>query len=283
VFRRLFCCPSRNIFALSDIYEQTTKHQTNLVVTEITMNAKKYFQLILLVAIVIASLATTNTASAASACGTSYYVVSGDTLRKIAAKCDTTVYALRRANPEIGSGDLIYPGQSLLLPGALLYGNNGFNTYIIARGDTLKILATRFNTSMDYLMSLNPDIANANVIYEGQRLIVPATGGNPTPPPTSSHLYSIKKGDTLKKISAWTNTTVDAILQVNPQITNPDLIYVGQTINLPASVNTYVVQRGDTLKKIASKFFTTTDSLLAYNPNITNADKIYVGQVIRLW
>jgi peptidoglycan endopeptidase LytE len=76
---------------------------------------------------------------------------------------------------------------------------------------------------------------------------------------------------------------VDAILQVNPQITNPNLIYVGQTINLPASVNTYVVQRSDTLKKIASKFFTTTSNILAYNPNITNPDKIYVGQVIRLW
>jgi peptidoglycan DL-endopeptidase LytE len=247
------------------------------------MNAKKYFQLILLVAIVIASFATTKTAFAASACGTSYYVISGDTLRKIATKCDTTVYALRRANPEIGSGDLIYPGQSLLLPGALLYGNNGFNTYIIARGDTLKALAARFNTSVDYLVSLNPDISNINVIYEGQRLIVPAAGGNPTPPPTSSRLYSIQRGDTLKKIATWTNTTIDAILQVNPQITNPNLIYVGQTINLPAYVNTYVVQRGDTLKKIANKFFTSVDNLLAYNPNITNADKIYVGQVIKLW
>ena len=247
------------------------------------MNVKKCFQFILLVAIVVASFATTNAAFAASTCGTNYYVVSGDTLRKIATKCNTTIYALRRANPEIGFGDLIYPGQSLLLPGALLSGNNGFNTYVIARGETLKLLASRFNTSMDYLASLNPDITNINVIYEGQRLIVPATGGNPTPPPTSNRLYKIQSGDTLKKIAAWTNTTVDAILQVNSQIANANLIYVGQSINLPASVNTYVVQRGDTLKKIASKFFTTTGNVLACNPNITNPDKIYVRQVIRLW
>jgi peptidoglycan endopeptidase LytE len=259
------------------------KYPTFQFFVEITMNAKKYFQLILLVALVVTSLATASTASAASACGTSYNVISGDTLRKIATKCDTTVYALRRANPEIGSGDLIYPGQALLLPGALVYGNNGFNTYIIARGDTLKTLAARFSTSTDYLVSLNPDITNINVIYEGQRLIVPAAGGNPTPPPISSHMYIIQKGDTLKKIATWTNTTVDAILQLNPQITNPNLIYVGQIINMPASVNTYIVQRSDTLKRIAAKFSTTLDSLLAYNPNITNADKIYVGQVIRLW
>lgn len=247
------------------------------------MNAKKYFQLVLLIAVVAASFASTHTAFAASACGTNYNVISGDTLRKIATKCDTTIYALRRANPEIGSGDLIYPGQSLLLPGALIYGNNGFNTYIIARGDTLKTLAARFNTTIDYLVSLNPDITNVNVIYEGQRLVVPAAGDIPTPPPASGHLYTIQKGDTLKKIAIWTKTTVDTILQVNPQIANPNLIYAGQIISLPVSVNTYVVQKGDTLKKIADKFFTTTDTLLAYNPNIANADKIYIGQVLKLW
>ena len=59
--------------------------------------------------------------AAAYYCGTSVTVVNGDTLRKIAERCGTTVYALRRANPEIGSGDLIYPNQALLLPGAILY------------------------------------------------------------------------------------------------------------------------------------------------------------------
>jgi LysM repeat protein len=245
------------------------------------MNAKKYFQIILLFAIVAASFTTTNTVFAASACGTSYNVISGDTLRTIATRCSTTVYALRRANPEIGSGDLIYPGQSLLLPGALLYGNNGFNTYIIARGDTLKMLATRFNTSVEYLVSLNPDITNVNVIYEGQRLVVPATG-NPTPPPVSSHMYIIQRGDTLKKMATWTNTTVDAILQVNPQINNPNLIYVGQIINLPGTVNSYVIQRGDTLKKIASRFGTTVESLTILN-GLSNPNKIYTGQLLRLW
>jgi LysM repeat protein len=247
------------------------------------MNTKKYFQLFLLVALLMASFATTHPALAAGYCSTSYTIISGDTLRKVAMKCDTTVYALRRANPEIGSGDLIYPGQALLLPGALVYGNNGFNTYIIARGETLKALATRFNTTIEYLVNLNPDITNANVIYEGQRLIVPTADGNPTPPPVSSHIYTVQRGDTLKKIAIGTNTTVDAILRINPQIANPNLIYVGQIINMPASVNTYIVQKGDTLKKVASKFSTTLDNLLIYNPNIANADKIYIGQVIRLW
>lgn len=248
------------------------------------MSTKKFFQLLVLVSVLVASLATTTGAMAAYSCGTSVTVVKGDTLRKIADRCGTTVYALRRANPEIGSGDLIYPNQVLLLPGAILYGNNGYNTYIVMRGDTLKVLANRFGTSMDVLASLNVDITNINVIYEGQRMVVPSGSGVPsTPPPASGGIYTVQRGDTLRKIADRLNTTVDAILKVNPQISNPNLIYAGQVINLPAGLSTYIVQKGDTLRIIAARFGTSVENLLGLNPQITNANLIYVGQVVRLW
>jgi peptidoglycan endopeptidase LytE len=248
------------------------------------MSTKKFFQLFVLIALLVASFATTTSASAAYSCGTSVTVVKGDTLRKIAERCGTTVYALRRANPEIGSGDLIYPNQVLLLPGAILYGNNGYNTYIVMRGDTLKSLANRFGTSLDVLLSLNKNITNANVIYEGQRLVVPSGSGVPsTPPPSSGQAYTVRRGDTLRIIAGRFNTTVDAILKVNPQISNANLIYAGQVINLPAGVSTHVVQKGDTLRIIAARYGTSVEALLKLNPKITNANLIYVGQVIRVW
>ncbi len=233
---------------------------------------------------VVASFATTSSAFAA-ACGTAVTVVSGDTLLKIANRCGTTVSALRRANPEIGSGSLIFPGQVLQLPGAILGTDGGYFIYIVARGDTLRSLASRFGTTVDALFAANPDITNANVIYEGQRLKVysgPVTPPPNNPPPPSGQVYYAQRGDTLRKIAAKFNTTVDAILRVNPQITNPNLIYVGQAITVPADVSTYQVQRGDTLRIIASKFGTTVDALLALNPNIWNANLIYAGQVIRV-
>lgn len=202
-------------------------------------------------------------------------------MTKIAAKCGTTVSALRRANPETGSGNKIYPGQVLLLPGALIKGNNGFDTYIIARGDTLKALAKQFDTTLEYLMSLNQDIKDPNVIYEGQRLVVPSTGSAPTPAP-SGHTYTVQKGDTLNKIAAYTFTTVADILKVNPQISDANKIYAGQVINLPVEVNRYTVQKGDTLNKIASKFNTTVESLKSLN-QLSDPDKIEAGQVLRLW
>jgi LysM repeat protein len=248
---------------------------------EVSMNTKKSLQIFILVAVLLASFASTSSAFAAS-CGTSVTVVSGDTLRKIADRCDTTISAIRRANPEIGLGNLIYPGQVLLLPGTILGSDGGYLIYIVARGDTLKSLAARFGSTVDSIVASNPGITNPNVIYEGHRLTIysgPSTPP-PAPPPASGQTYYVVKGDTLRKIAAKFNTTVDAILRVNPQIINPNVIYVGQAIAIPASPTSHIVQRGDTLRIIANKYSTTVDAILTLNPNIKNPNLIYVGQVI---
>lgn len=248
------------------------------------MNAKKSIQLFVLIAVLLAVFASTRPAFAAY-CGSSVTVAQGDTLRKIADRCGTTVSALRRANPHIGSGDLIFPGQVLQLPGTILGTDGGYFIYIVARGDTLKGLATRFGTTMDALLRDNPEIKNANVIYEGQWIkvyVAPATPPPSTPPPSSGQVYYVQRGDTLRNIASRWSTTVEEILKVNAQITNPNLIYVGQAINIPLGVSSYIVQKGDTLRIIAGKFGTTVDALLALNPNIKNANLIYVGQVINV-
>ncbi|HEU0293530.1 MAG TPA: LysM peptidoglycan-binding domain-containing protein [Anaerolineales bacterium] len=248
-------------------------------------STKKWIQIFVLMAVVLSAFATTSSAFAA-ACGSSVTVLQGDTLRKIAERCGTTVSALRRANPEIGSGDLIFPNQVLQMPGTILGTDGGYFIYIVARGDTLKGLATRFSTTVDALLAANKNITNANVIYEGQRLTVyvsPSTPPPSTPPPASGQTYYVKKGDSLRKIAAKFNTTVEAILKVNTNITNPNVIYVGQAIKLPSGLSTYIVQKGDTLKSVASKYGTTVEKLLGLNPSIKNANLIYVGQVIYLW
>src|SRR5215208_8454060 len=62
---------------------------------EVSMNTKKFLQSFVLIAMLLASLASTSSAIAAPAlngqCGTSVTVASGDTLRKIADRCGTTV------------------------------------------------------------------------------------------------------------------------------------------------------------------------------------------------
>jgi LysM repeat protein len=248
------------------------------------MLTKRFFQLFLLIALVFASFAATGPALAWSGCGTSYVVQWGDTLGTIANRCGTTIAALNQANP--GIGYWIYAGQTLWLPGAYLDNGNGYATYVVARGDTLRSVAARYNTTMDVLASLN-GIYNYNLIYEGQRLIVPTTSVSPAPAPqpapTAAGTYVVQWGDTLRKIADRMNINVNDLIAVNPQLWNPNLIYIGQVIYLPQSASLYTIQRGDTLKIIAARYGTTMNNLLALNPQIWNADWIYAGQVIRVW
>lgn len=260
-----------------------TKKFLQYRLSHLIMPMKRAGQSIILMAVLLATFASSSSAFAAG-CGTGVVVVSGDTLRKIAERCGTTVSALRLANPEIGNGNLIYPGQSLLLPGAILGSDGGYLIYVVARGDTVKALAARFGSTVDSILASNPAITNVNLIYEGQRLtIYSASTTPPPPPPPAGQTYYVKSGDTLRKIAAKFNTSVDVLLKVNTQISNPNLIYVGQAITIPAGVSTYIVQKGDTLRIIANKFGTTVDALLALNPNISNANLIYVGQIVRVW
>ena len=269
---------------LGNFFELKTIFGVVLYEMEVSMN-KKLLQSFVLVAMLVAMFASTGSAFAAG-CGTSVTVASGDTLRKIAERCGTTVSAIQRANPEIGTGNLIYPGQVLLLPGTILGTDGGYLIYIVARGDTVKGLAARFGSTVDLIVAHNPDIKNANLIYEGQRLTIYVTvPGNPpptTPPPAGGQTYYVQKGDTLRKIASKFSITVDELLKVNTQISNPNLIYVGQSITIPAGVSTYIVQKGDTLRIIANKFGTTVENLLSLNPNIKNANLIYVGQVVNV-
>ncbi len=52
----------------------------------------------------------------------------------------------------------------------------------------------------------------------------------PSPPVCTGRLYQVRPGDNLYLISRRFNTTVQDILNMNPQITNPNLIYAGQVI-----------------------------------------------------
>ncbi|MCK9470897.1 MAG: CAP domain-containing protein [Bacilli bacterium] len=46
--------------------------------------------------------------------------------------------------------------------------------------------------------------------------------------------YTVKKGDTLWKIASLYQVGVTELINANPQIPDPDLIYIGQVVNIPA-------------------------------------------------
>jgi len=76
-----------------------------------------------------------------------------------------------------------------------------------------------------------------------------------------------------------------ALLEVN-HIKDPDLLYVGQVLTIPAGApiptppaRTHTVRAGETLSGIAVRYGVTYETLLEVNA-IADPDRIYVGQVL---
>jgi LysM repeat protein len=91
-----------------------------------------------------------------------YVVRRGDTIGKIAARQGVSVGDILAANPQIYNASLIYAGQVINLPSAAP------TYYTVQYGDTLRIIAAQYGTSVYSLQMLNPTIYNANLIYPGQ-------------------------------------------------------------------------------------------------------------------
>ncbi|MBN1139211.1 MAG: LysM peptidoglycan-binding domain-containing protein [Anaerolineae bacterium] len=111
-----------------------------------------------------------------AASGGTHTVSRGETLSAIAARYGTTVAALVRANG-LASANMIYVGQRLTIPGGGSAGSSGGSqqgtAYTVRRGDTLASIASRYGTTAWAIASAN-GLANANYIYPGQRLRIPA-------------------------------------------------------------------------------------------------------------
>ena len=50
--------------------------------------------------------------------------------------------------------------------------------------------------------------------------------------PGAGSLYTVERGDTMKKIASRHGTTLQNLVALNPQIGNVNLIYPGQVIRL---------------------------------------------------
>ena len=107
-----------------------------------------------------------------------------------------------------------------------------FNTdfVIVRRSDTLSQIASRYNTSYQYLAKIN-NISNPNLIFAGERIYVPSLK-NSNLGDTSHILYIVKRGNTLSQISRLYGVSVDAIAQLN-DIQNINLIFAGEVLRIP--------------------------------------------------
>ena len=113
----------------------------------------------------------------------------------------------------------------------------------------------------------------------------PSEPSQPSTPQISETTYTVVAGDTLSGIANRYGTTYQELARIN-NISNPNLIYVGQVIKISGTSNTqnyqtYIVKKGDTLSAIAKKYGTTYQKI-ANDNGIANPNLIYPGQKLTI-
>ena len=99
-------------------------------------------------------------------------------------------------------------------------------SYIIKPGDTLYKIALAYHVSVASILTANPGI-NPNYLWVGQHICVPLGC------PSGYSTYTVKSGDSLFSIASRYSITVQELLAANPQITNPNIIFLGQKLCVP--------------------------------------------------
>ncbi|MBE2194662.1 MAG: LysM peptidoglycan-binding domain-containing protein [Anaerolinea sp.] len=194
--------------------------------------------------------------------GTGFYVVQpGDTLFSIADKMGVSLSELATIN---GLYDVnrVFVGQVLTLPvairapqapvvqppapvyvtpvnvfppGTTVTTVTSYLGYTVRAGDNLSKIAERYKTTMQLIMGAN-GIVDPNLIYVGQRLVIPRTRTTVSPAPRAQRpvgrVYIVQPGDNLFGIAARFRRDVYAIAKAN-QLLNLNYIYVGQALIIP--------------------------------------------------
>lgn len=147
-----------------------------------------------------------------------YTVKEGDSLWLIANKYGTTVDELKSAN-NLKSNTLSI-GQTLIIPEKK--ENTNKISYVVKKGDSLWLIANKYDTTVEKIKSTNN--LKSNTLSIGQVLVIPSSSEFIT--------YTVKKGDSLWLIANKYNTTVDNIKKLNNLSSNN--LQINQKLILPA-------------------------------------------------
>ena len=238
-----------------------------------------------------------------------YTVVRGDTVGKLATRYGSTVEAIIIAN-QLNSDAYIYETQILMIPVVALPTATPTATPITpttvpptnlspTEVPPTVVPATATETAIPVLPA---NTATTETQSQAQNVVPP-----PSTPTVIVSTYTVAYGDTLSSIASRFGLATMDLARVN-QIVNPNLIRIGQVLNIPASGNPtlvpttantatatstattvaptatpqphlYQVQRGDNLYSISIKLNVPISVLIEAN-GIYNANRIYVGQIL---
>jgi len=186
--------------------------------------------------------------------------------------------------------------------------NVEFITHKVIKGDTLWSISKQYNISLELILAFN-NIRNKDSLSIGQIVKIPQDNLSAA----DYALHIVKKGETLWTIARQYNLTMDLILTTN-NITNPELISIGQQIKIPSykdvtatpeknvtnqpvinennsnnNINPpknaepiiYTVKAGDNLWNISRKYGVSVEVIISVN-NLKEKDLLSLGQKLEI-
>lgn len=180
-------------------------------------------------------------------------------------------------------------------------------TYVVKRGEYLKLIADRYAMSNQELADLNDGLTVGSQLLVGQKIQVPLQEVNsvvkepveaakaevkveaktPVRNTKFDHLktenYKVSRGETLSSIAVASGMSLNDLASLN-QLPNNKSLLVGQVLKVPAGTQIpefYTVQAGDSLTAIADKYNLSLSQLAGLNKLSTTAG-VRVGQKLKL-
>lgn len=208
---------------------------------------KHLLAFILITALAIIIVPTALAAPLSQGGGVVHHVRAGESLDGIASQYGVSAEAIMRQNGLVNP-DMIYAGQSLIIPGGGYGGPAGYprqgygcgNSYRVVMGDTLSGIAWNFGISPQALMQAN-NLYNEDFVYVGQELCIPSGGGyQPRPaagfpnyrPGPAVHYHHVATGETLTGICDRYGVNPWDVIRAN-NLNNASFIWAGQRLVIP--------------------------------------------------
>lgn len=113
-----------------------------------------------------------------------------------------------------------------------------------------------------------------------KRAITPVNAAQVPRPPKrcTGHFYTVKPSDTLSRIAKRFGVTVQQILAANPQITNPEIIFINQVICIPVEHDKHVPVPDADLRVLSLRFLTESGQPL---PVVNGAVQLNARVIVR--
>lgn len=124
-------------------------------------------------------------------------------------------------------------------------------SHVVEPGETLSEIALAYGVPLNVLAEQN-HIVNVDFIYAGEALTVPGQAPPAGPPARGTHTITV--GESLTSIAAMQRTTVQQLIAANPDIVNPNLIFVGESLNLPSGTTTSTMTASTTTTTTSVSF-----------------------------